>query len=222
MQAELIDYFGNDLMVINAARVSFGKNKTGFDEKDEKLVKYLYTHKHTAPFRHPQLQFRLSMPIFVERQLFKHQVGISANSISGRYVDFSDTYYKIDKFRKQSVSSKQGSEGFLDSEDNDEATYLYSRAVAVAKECYDELLKLGVSKEQARAILPMALETQCIWTGSLLAFFHLCNLRLKPDTQQETRELVQKMLDQVRAIPEEPFKYSLEAFGYSLANQESL
>lgn len=88
---EIIEVFGNDLMIVNAARVSFGKTKEAFDEKDEKLIKYLVEHKHVAPFRHPQLQFRITCPIYVERQLFKHQVGLSANSISGRYVDFSDS-----------------------------------------------------------------------------------------------------------------------------------
>lgn len=214
MKAELLESFGNDLMVVNAARVSFGKTKSKFDEKDAKLIKYLFDHKHTSVFRHPQLQFRLTMPLFVERQLFKHQVGISANSISGRYVDFSDTYYRIENFRKQSANSKQGSDGLLDSDENDEANYLYGHALAVSKECYNELLKLGVSKEQARAVLPMALETQCVWTGSLLAFFHLCSLRLKPDAQQETRELVQMMLDEVKKIDGNPFKHSLEAFGF--------
>jgi thymidylate synthase (FAD) len=214
MKAELLSYFGDDLMVVNAARVSYGKEKIAFDDKDEKLIKYLYTHKHTSVFRHPQLQFRLCMPLFVERQIFKHQVGISANSISGRYVDFSDSYYRITEFRNQSANSKQGSEGVLDEDSNDEANYIYGCAIAKAKEYYGELLKLGVSKEQARAVLPMALETQCVWTGSLLAFFHLCNLRLKPDAQQETRELVQMMLDEVKGIEGSPFKYSLEAFGF--------
>src|SRR5688572_12845376 len=113
MKVELLSHFGDDLMVVNAARVSYGKNKTSLDEKDEKLIKYLYDHRHTSVFRHPQLQFRLTFPIFVERQIFKHQVGVSANSISGRYVDFSDEYYMIEEFRNQAKSSKQGSEGFL-------------------------------------------------------------------------------------------------------------
>lgn len=214
MKVDLLSHFGNDLMVVNAARVSYGKNKTEFDEKDGKLIKYLFEHKHTSVFRHPQLQFRLTMPIFVERQLFKHQVGISANSISGRYVDFSDSYYTIGKFRKQSVSSKQGSEGNLDGANNLYAISIFNQAITSAKLAYNELIGMGVSKEQARAVLPMALETQCVWTGSLLAFFHLCNLRLKPDAQEETRELVQMMLDEVRDIENNPFKHSLEAFGY--------
>lgn len=214
MKAELINYFGNDLMVVNAARVSFGKNKIELDEKDIKLIQYLYSHKHTSVFRHPQLQFRLEMPLFVERQVFKHQVGISANSISGRYIDFSDKYYQIEEFRKQSKDSKQGSAEALDEVDNEAASNVFNLAVEAAKQAYEDLLFLGVAKEQARAILPMCLETQCVWTGSLLAFFHLCNLRLKPDAQQETRDLVMMMLEEVRAIPGNPFEHSLKAFGY--------
>jgi thymidylate synthase (FAD) len=94
-KVELLSHFGDDLMSINSARVSFGKSKDMLDEKDERLIKYLVEHKHTAPFRHPQLQFRITCPIYVERQLFKHQIGWSANSISGRYVDFSDSYTTI-------------------------------------------------------------------------------------------------------------------------------
>jgi thymidylate synthase (FAD) len=212
MKAELISHFGNDLMAVNAARVSFGKTKTDFDEKDEKLINYLVAHKHTSVFRHPQLQFRIEFPITVERQVFKHQVGISANSISGRYVDFSDTYHEIKQFRYQSKSSKQGSAGNLEPMFNGPAVAIYNEAIGVCKNAYDQLVALGISKEQARMILPQALNSQCIWTGSMLAFIHLCSLRLKPDAQQETRELVQMMLDEVKNLEGKPFKYTLKAF----------
>ena len=211
MKAELLNFFGDDLMVINAARVSFGKSKDIFDEKDAQLIKYLVEHKHTAPFRHPQLQFRIECPIFVERQLFKHQVGLSANSISGRYVDFSDNYFIFNKLRRQSKSSKQGSEGELDRQDLlDKMKGLVSEASSL----YKELCESGVAKEQARAILPLCLETQFIWTGSLLAYIHFWNLRLKPDTQAETREVATEMLDLVKNIEGNPFKFTLETFGY--------
>jgi len=211
MKIELINYFGDDLMVVNAARVSYGKIKELFDDKDAKLIKYLVEHKHTAPFRHPQLQFRIECPIFVERQLFKHQVGLSANSISGRYVDFSDKYWKIDHLRKQSKSSKQGSEGFLERQDLLEKI---EQHIQDGASLYSELCEAGVAKEQARIILPLALETQFIWTGSLLAYFHFWGLRLKSDTQLETRMVAEEMLQQIRQLPNNPFKYSLEAFGY--------
>jgi len=209
MKADLLSYFGDDLMVVNAARVSYGKTKEKFDEKDSKLIKYLVQHKHIARFRHPQLQFRIECPIFVERQLFKHQVGLSANSISGRYVDFSDKYYKFDTLRKQSKSSKQGSEGVLDRPDLIEKI---NNHIEASKVLYRELCDAENAKEQARAILPLCLETQFIWTGSLLAYVHFWNLRLKPDTQEETRIVANEMLNLVKSIEGNPFRYTIEAF----------
>lgn len=211
MKIELLNYFGDDLMIVNAARVSYGKKKTSLSDKDEKLIKYLVDHKHTAPFRHPQLQFRIECPIFVERQLFKHQVGLSANSISGRYVDFSDNYYHITELRKQSSSSKQGSDGSLD---KPELISKMDHHIVLSRQLYQELCDAGVAKEQARVILPLCLETQFIWTGSLLAYIHLWKLRLKNDTQQETREIADEMLQLVKNIDGNPFEHTLKAWGY--------
>lgn len=209
MKAELLNYFGNDLMVVNAARVSYGKSKNDVDQKDEKLINFLVEHKHVAPFRHAQLQFRIECPIFVERQLFKHQVGMSANSISGRYVDFSDNYFTVKSLRKQSKSSKQGSEGELDRPDLIEKM---NNLVEQSSQLYKDLCEAGVAKEQARIILPLCLETQFIWTGSLLAFMHFWALRLKNDTQEETRLLAFDMLNLVKNIDGEPFALTLKAF----------
>lgn len=213
MCVELIAHWGDDLMVVNAARVSFGKHTNQFTDKDKGLIRYLKEHKHTSVFRHPQLQFRITCPIYVERQLFKHQVGMSANSISGRYVDFSDSYAQIKEggWRKQSKSSKQGSEGLID--EQIECTTIENEVISFCKNAYDRLLSYGVSKEQARTVLPLNLNTTFIWTGSLLAFLHMWGLRLKPDAQQETREVAQQMLDLVKSIEGNPFQFTLEAFG---------
>ena len=213
---ELISHFGDDLMIVNAARVSFGKSKSLLDEKDIKLINYLWEHKHTAPFRHPQLQFRITCPIYVERQLFKHQVGLSANSISGRYVDFSDSYTIIQKWRKQSTNSKQGSEGLI--ERQEDASNIEDEVIAFCKEAYSNLLYLGVSKEQARTILPLNLNTTFIWTGSLLSFIHLWSLRLKLDTQTETREIAQEMWNLVENIEGNPFKETLTVIKNKIEN----
>lgn len=210
MKVELLNHFGNDLMVVNAARVSYGKEISEFTEKDSKLIKYLLDHKHTTPFRHPQLQFRLTFPIYVERQIFKHFVGITASSISGRYVDFSDSYTTITEWRKQSKSSKQGSEGTI--ENQSVCTKLELEVIEFCKSRYEKLLDLGVSKEQARTILPLNLNTTCIWTGSLLAFLHLCDLRLKPDAQIETKDVVSQMLKLVKNIEGKPFESSINSF----------
>lgn len=213
MNVEILEVFGDDNMVVRSARVSYNKEASNYtDEQNAKLIKYLIEHKHTSVFRHPQLQFRITCPIYVERQLSKHQTGMSINSISGRYVDFSDSYTTIKEWRKQSKSSKQGSEGVIDQQDV--ASFIEEKVIETCKIAYNSLLQLGVSKEQARSVLPLSLNTTFIWTGSLLAFIHLFNLRLKKDAQQETRELVQEMLDLVKNIDGNPFQETIKAFGY--------
>ena len=212
MKAELLSHFGSDLTITNTARVSYGKQVDEFTDKDIKLINYLVKHGHTSPFRHCSLQFRINCPIYVERQLFKHQVGWAANSISGRYVDFSDTYTTVTEWRKQSTSSKQGSEGVIDNQEM--ASIIEADIIERCRGAYEKLIELGVSKEQARTILPLNLNTTFIWTGSFQAFIHLCNLRLKPDAQQETREVVAEMLECVKNIEGNPFQHSLAAFGF--------
>jgi thymidylate synthase (FAD) len=216
-KVELLNFFGGDLNHAQVARVSYAKEATSYtEEQNTKLIKYLVEHGHTSPFRHSTLQFRIKCPIYVERQLHKHQVGVSVNSVSGRYVDFSDSYYEIPfgEWRKQSKSSKQGSEGYLNQEEQEVAHAEQEYVIKVCKQAYDTLLDLGVSKEQARSVLPLSLETEFIWTGTFLAFMHMCNLRLKKDTQKETRDVVSSMLYLVKNIEGNPFKESLKAFNY--------
>jgi len=214
MKAELMAHFGDDLMVVNAARVSYGKSKTHLDDKDTRLISFLVKHGHTSPFRHPQLQFRISCPIFVERQLFKHQVGLTANSISGRYVDFSDEYWTPSVLRKQSKDSKQGSAGPVDPDTNAQFLGRINSLLNSCKILYEDMERAGVAKEQCRIVLPLCLETQFVWTGSLAAYLHLWRLRLKEDAQEETRQVARMMLDEVRNLPDEPFRHTLEAFGF--------
>ena len=206
---ELVSYYGNDYNAVDVARVSYGKKSDMYtDEQNEKLIKYLVKHGHTSPFRHQSLQFRIKCPIYVERQLFKHQVGVSVNSISGRYVDFSDTYSRVNQWRKQSTSSKQGSDGPIHHQEA--ASSIEGMAIAACRLAYEELINLGVSKEQARSVLPLSLNTEFIWTGSMLAFVHMCKLRLKSDAQEETRRVVQSMLNRVRET--QAFNLTLNAF----------
>ena len=199
MKVELLDVFGDDNMVCNVARVSYKKIAAMFTlEENDKLIYYLAKHKHWSPFAHPKVQFRLEMPIYVERQIIKTTVGVDYNSVSGRYVDFSDTYTTIDTWRKQSTSSKQGSGEDLDKLDNVIAYIIQDEIIENAKIAYQKLIELGVSKEQARTILPLNLNTTMIWTGSLYALIRLCKQRLKLDAQKETRDVVQEMLRQVK------------------------
>jgi thymidylate synthase (FAD) len=211
MNVELLEIFGNDEMVVNAARVSYGKDATNYTSGENKsLINYLASHGHTSPFRHPQIQFRITCPIYVERQLFKHQVGLTANSISGRYVDFSDTYTKVNVWRKQSKSSKQGSERMLFSDVAEKATFIEEQMIDHAKRAYHTLIELGVSKEQARSILPLNLNTTFIWTGSLYAYINMFKQRIDRHAQAETREIAMEMLHQLKLTNN--FILSLEAF----------
>jgi thymidylate synthase (FAD) len=211
MKVELLEIFGNDEMVVNAARVSYGKEAVNYtSDKNKFLINYLASHGHTSPFRHPQIQFRITCPIYVERQLFKHQVGLTANSISGRYVDFEDNYYRIEDFRLQSKSSKQGSGGDLEMYDNDAALIIQDAVINYCSTAYHELLQLGVAKEQARTVLPLNLETTFIWTGSLLAYINFWKLRITKDTQAETRYIAMEMLHELKLTNK--FILSLEAF----------
>ena len=199
MKVEYKKAFGDDDMVVDVARVSYDKIAAMFTvEENDKLIYYLAKHKHWSPFAHPKVQFRLEMPIYVERQIIKTAVGVDYNSVSGRYVDFSDTYTTIDTWRKQSTSSKQGSGEDLDRYENVLANIIQDDVVNNAKVAYKKLIELGVSKEQARTILPLNLNTTMIWTGSLYALIRLCKQRLKPNAQKETRDVVQEMLRQVK------------------------
>ena len=199
MKVELLKCFGDDEMVVDVARVSYQKVAKMFTvEENDKLIYYLAKHKHWSPFAHPKLEFRLEMPIYVERQIIKTTVGVDYNSISGRYVDFSDTYTTIDTWRKQSTSSKQGSGEDLSESDNLIANIVQNEIIESAKIAYKGLINLGISKEQARTILPLNLNTTMIWTGSLYALIRLCNQRLKPNAQKETRDVVQEMLRQAK------------------------
>ena len=199
MKVELISTWGSDNTICDIARVSYNKKAAMFTlEENDKLIYYLAKHKHWSPFAHPKVQFRLEMPIYVERQIIKTTVGVDYNSVSGRYVDFSDTYTTIDTWRKQSTSSKQGSGEDLYEKSNAIANFIQNDVVDCAKIAYQKLIELGVSKEQARTILPLNLNTTMIWTGSLYALIRLCKQRLKPNAQKETRDVVQEMLRQVK------------------------
>ena len=209
MKVELLNTFGSDKMVVDCARVSFQKEAVNYSpEQNEKLINFLAKHNHWSPFSHPRLQFRLTIPIYVERQLIKTQAGVEYNSISGRYVDFSDTYTTIKEWRKQSTNSKQGSEGMVNSQAL--CSQIEMNIIRRCKQAYEDLICMGVSKEQARTILPLNLNTTLIWTGSLYSFIRLCKQRLKKDAQAETREVVEEMLKQVKENGS--FEMSLKAY----------
>lgn len=199
MQTELITTNGNaDLLIVNAARVSFGNRKTVLDEQDKKLIKYLAKHKHMSPFRHPQISIRIKCSETVARQFYKHAVGgsyafkdIPWNEISGRYVEYED--FDRPLLRKQAANVKQGSSdelvGII-------AQDVYDEAVNHSQLCYERLLEMGVCKEQARMVLPFATETEFWVTGSLEYWFHFVQLRAEGHAQKEI-QIVARAVEEI-------------------------
>ena len=188
-EVELIDHMGNDASVVNAARVSFGKRIKEMSEGDTKLIRYLAKHNHWSPFGHASLQFRIKAPVFVARQLVKHQVGLTWNEISRRYVDYEPEFYEVDKWRGRPINKKQGSSEeeieWIDRTTRTDA--LQSQVENVALANYNRMLDAGVAPEQARMILPQSMMTEWYWSGTLYAFARICNLRCAEDAQYETR-----------------------------------
>ncbi len=200
-KVELLETFGSDLTVVNAARVSLGKEVHQFTEKDAKLIKYLADHDHTSPFFHPQARFRLKMPIWMAREWFRHTVGFARNEVSRRYVDSPPTFYLPDQLRTRAPSKKQGSNDDVH-EDNENLRGMMELSMISACNTYHRLLDAGVCPEQARMVLPQSMMTEFIETGSVAAYARLCKLRLGPDAQKEIREVAQQISDcMVRAFP---------------------
>jgi thymidylate synthase (FAD) len=201
MNVELIDSMGTDLSVVNAARVSYSKTKKTFEQSDEKLIKYLAEHEHWSPFAHASLQFRIKAPIFVARQLVKHQVGLVWNEVSRRYVDHAPELYRPDSWRGRPQNSKQGSDGKVELDQT-----INHNMETTMESClilYNSLLQKGVAPEQARMVLPQSMMTEWYWSGTLYAFARVCNLRCKPDTQKETQD-VANVIDK---LADEAFPY---------------
>jgi len=201
IKATLIDFMGSDLSVVNAARVSFGKesewkNNLGILELskgDAQLIFYLAKHKHMSPFGHAFVSFHIKAPIFVARQLVKHKF-LRWNEISRRYVDSKPEFYEPDEWRGKSEDKKQGSDGVV-SVYMDQDMQWHRQLVA-----YENLINNGVCPEQARMVLPQSMMTEWYWSGSLDAFADMCNLRCSGDTQLETRLVANQICDSMKEL----------------------
>ena len=184
---EILEVFGSDLTVVNAARVSFNKEASEFGARDAGLIKYLAKHQHVSPFFHPQARFRIKMPIFVAREWYRHTVGFARNEVSRRYVDEKPEVWIPTEFRERDPNLKQGSrENTISNEQ--EIRELYSEAMRQALDVYDKMLAAKVAPEVARAVLPQSMYTEFIETGSLAAYARLCKLRLDPHAQREIQD----------------------------------
>ena len=216
MKVELLDKMGDDLMVVNAARVSYDKHTETLRQSDIRLLDYLALHNHFSPFTHPQLTFRIECNIAVANQLKRHQVGLTVNEVSRRYVDDAPEFDLPDVWRSAPGvgQSKQGSgEPYPEqSQVNDIIEHVLIRIRAA----YTTLIDGGIAPEQARLVLPMALVTKFYWTGSLMAFLRVCKERLAPEAQQETRAVATEIYQHLQSW----FPYSISAWNIVPASSE--
>ncbi len=197
---ERLEVFGDDLTVVNAARVSFAKESYEFNANDGKLVKYLAKNGHISPFFHPQIRFRLKMPIFVAREWFRHTVGFSRNEVSRRYVDTRpECWLPVAGIRARDPKLKQGSKS-ESVENNNELLSKIGEFQKGAIEFYESLLAQNVAPEVARGVLPQSMFTEFIETGSLYAYARLCNLRLDPHAQKEIRDYAEALSSTLNAL----------------------
>ena len=213
-----VDSMGDDISVVNAARVSFGKKSEALGhsgiadgpmvpilkDQDVRLIKYLAKHKHLSPFNHTFATLHVKAPVFVARQLVKHEY-MPWNEISRRYVDDEPEFYTPDNWRGRADNVKQGSGGVvypdadLEKSNND-----------VALNTYDQLLDAGVAPEQARMVLPQSTMTEWYWSGTLGAFAKMCKLRCASDTQYETRLVADNISEKLMELYPVSFKALME------------
>ena len=226
---DYVTHMGSDLMVCNAARVSFNKetdwevDKAAADrlaasgspvpvselvmlsEKDQKLIRYLAKHNHWTPFAHPQITLRIKAPISVRTQFFKHKQGFVENEISRRYVSYTPEFYTPKWRGKPTNGAKQGSEDFIQLSIMDEKNFL--DAVQHCINSYDRLLENGVAPEQARFVLPQGMYTEWYWTGSLAAYARFYKQRIDPHAQWEIRQYAEAVGNIIKPL----FPYSWES-----------
>jgi thymidylate synthase (FAD) len=191
MKVDYIHHFGDDLMVANTARVSMDKRHDEFEwGKDDRLIEYLASHEHVTPFFHPQIQLRITAPIFVARQWYRSVIGVARNEVSRRYVDTPPEFFVPTTWRSRPPGSlKQGSGDAMEPHEQRIATEQLQHAHALAEGTYHRLLDLGVAPEQARMVLPQSMLTTWIETGSLAYWARVYRLRADHHAQGEIQDL---------------------------------
>lgn len=185
-EIELLDIMGGELTIINAARASFGKRKDLFDKKDEKLLRYLWKHRHTTPFEKVTLLFHVACSLPVRSQWFRHRTW-SFNEISRRYTSEGVKTIIPLPFRTQDDVNKQSSKGNLPYKEKQRALDIFQRTYGHSTSEYHELLELGLCREQARYILPQGIGTQFYAKVDLKNLMDFLVSRRAPDAQYEIR-----------------------------------
>lgn len=195
----LIDSMGDDLRVINAARVSFDKWAEEYKDRNDRLISYLARHAHWTPFSQVMATVRIEAPIFVARQWFKHQVGVTRNEMSRRYVDSDPEFYVPDVFHERPENGiKQGS-GKVHEWSEQYVDWAVARA-EVSFDGYKTLIEAGMAPEEARMFLPQNTMTQWVETGSLAYFARVCKQRLDTHAQKAIQQLAAEVSDIIEHI----------------------
>lgn len=207
MQATYIDHCSSDLVIVNAARVSFDKTSEWewveggvkafgvesyqrLSDRDAKLIRYLAKHNHKSPFNHSFVITHVKAPVFVARQLVKHKF-MPWNEVSGRYVTFNPEFHEFEEYRSKNPDKKQGSGEPI--EDDAGLKLIFQENHQESFRRYKQALDAGLCEEQARALLPLDLLTQWYWSGTVGAWADMYNLRAQPDAQQETQEIAKQI-----------------------------
>ena len=201
-RVDLVDWMGNDLTIVNSARVSFGKHKEELDEKDTRLINYLVKHRHTSTFEHNVATFRFVVPLYVRSQHHRHRTW-SYNEISRRYTDVNIQFYEPSEFRTQHKSNRQASnadelidpEIFMGGEHAVPASKAFKWHHKVSLELFDSLIEAGVCREQARGVLPQNLYTEYYGTVSLSNLLKFIDLRTHEGAQWEIQKVAEACLE---------------------------
>jgi len=205
---EILDIYGNDLTIVNSARVSYAKESTELNEKDIKLIKYLADNEHMTPFEQVNIRLRFKMPKFIWCQFVRHRTQ-SMNEVSGRYIELPDEAYIPQELRKQAESSKQASiEAEWEESDKEEITRIYENTYKLAYQAYRRVLEKGLCKEQARALIPFGFYTTFITNINLRNLIHWYKLRIDNHAQWEHQEFAKATIE---LLKDTDIKYSIEA-----------
>jgi len=204
---ELVQSMGEDITIVNSARVSFGVHKEEVDDRDKKLINYLIKHKHTSTLEHNIATFRIKVPLFIRSQHHRHRTW-SYNEISRRYTDFNLEFYEPKEFRTQHKSNRQSSnvEDKINPTLKFDVDYAsipleisafdaFKKHHADSIKLFDKLLEAGVCKEQARGVLPQNLYTEYYATANLNNILKFIDLRTHDGAQWEIQQLANNMLD---------------------------
>ena len=196
----MVDYYGSDSRIVQAARVSYGEG-TKTVSQDGALIDYLLRHQHTSPFEQVVFTFHLKMPIFVARQWVRHRMG-RMNEVSGRYSIMKDEFYVPENscISKQSTNNKQGRGEVFEEQQAKGFQAEFIEGQEKAYEVYKGMVEKGIAREIARINLPLALYTEFYWQMDLHNLFHFLKLRLDSHAQYEIRLYAEKILEIIKTV----------------------